>query len=660
MGHIATRSKAFLALARVAGATIAVFSAFVVCQVSEASENQVRDERAGPLEETRPGTPPGGLPLRAESDLAAIALQWAACRKALAGGDLKQIQYEMDRLYDAKLDAGFRNQPDVAALLVRHGYLALEKGEIEKAVMLGKAAKNMAPDFYPASFFLSKAAMAGPARSMLEAAGYLWDGMTSMRRSFLWEFYAIGSSVWAFIISTGCLFALFVIYLLWRHVATLAHEYAGESSGGKGLMPAYAGIGVFLSLMFLLLPRLLYWAILAIFLTAPFHRRWEKRCVAGSLLGMCLLPGIFQCGAVFLLPLPRTAEGLLGVGQGTWGPSAEEALVAALRDDPDDVAVLWALGLVHKRRGDYRRAEWFYRRALERDPGEPRLWNNLGNLYYVSERLDDAKDAYSKAIDLDTRLCAPHYNLSQILRREFFLSEGTEEFEKARSLDPQRVHYFLYIHAPHPNRVVIDEEPPTTMVWKKCLQSGEQRLGAARDLWNVVVGDVPYSRGPLFLVCLSVLYLSYAWWVGQRPAAFRCQRCGSVVTSRSQPESAGEPICGMCYQALYQRDHIPHERRHAHLQRISRSRIRTLRRSRLTNLLFPGIGYVVYEDGPRGFLYLFVFLAWASWLAVRKVLVPPPSAAWPHGAGTVTLLAAALGVVFYVSLQVTLARRLKR
>ena len=44
---------------------------------------------------------------------------WAQCLTVLEDGSIAPLRSSLNRLYEAKLDTGFRNMPDYATLLVR-------------------------------------------------------------------------------------------------------------------------------------------------------------------------------------------------------------------------------------------------------------------------------------------------------------------------------------------------------------------------------------------------------------------------------------------------------------------------------------------------------------------------------------------------------------
>jgi len=80
---------------------------------------------------------------------------WTQCLAVLEDGSIASLRSALNRLYEGKLDAGFRNMPDYATLLVRRAYRLLEAGDFLEARLLGEAAYNLAPEYYPVSSSLS-------------------------------------------------------------------------------------------------------------------------------------------------------------------------------------------------------------------------------------------------------------------------------------------------------------------------------------------------------------------------------------------------------------------------------------------------------------------------------------------------------------------------
>ena len=116
---------------------------------------------------------------------------------------------------------------------------------------------------------------------------------------------------------------------------------------------------------------------------------------------------------------------------------ARSSLNIALQLSPKDDRefVLHQLGHLYEEKGDYRRAESWYRRAVEAEP----TTNNLvflGVCLAKQGRYKEAKQYHRKAIKLKTREPdEAYYNLGLILRAEGKYEEALECFEKAIELD---------------------------------------------------------------------------------------------------------------------------------------------------------------------------------------------------------------------------------
>ncbi|MDE2350270.1 MAG: tetratricopeptide repeat protein [Alphaproteobacteria bacterium] len=78
--------------------------------------------------------------------------------------------------------------------------------------------------------------------------------------------------------------------------------------------------------------------------------------------------------------------------------AAEAALQRVLLIDTEEAGALQLLGLVRRAEGRLAEAEQLYRRSLARDPAQPNVHCNLGNLLYHLGRFDDAIAACQEAI----------------------------------------------------------------------------------------------------------------------------------------------------------------------------------------------------------------------------------------------------------------------
>jgi serine/threonine protein kinase/tetratricopeptide (TPR) repeat protein len=86
----------------------------------------------------------------------------------------------------------------------------------------------------------------------------------------------------------------------------------------------------------------------------------------------------------------------------------------------------------------------FYRAALAIRPGTSAVYNNLGSSLADLKRLDEAIDAYHKAIELDSKNAGlPYSNLGKTLHDQGKVAEAVEAFHKAIEIDSKAAYAYI-------------------------------------------------------------------------------------------------------------------------------------------------------------------------------------------------------------------------
>lgn len=106
------------------------------------------------------------------------------------------------------------------------------------------------------------------------------------------------------------------------------------------------------------------------------------------------------------------------------------------RADPLDVEAWVKLGMIHKRRGDYRAAETCGRRAVTLQPGLGFAHYGLGNALQCQGRLDEAIASYRRAVQLQPGFPDGHYLLGNALHEAGAVAEAVECYRRALALQP--------------------------------------------------------------------------------------------------------------------------------------------------------------------------------------------------------------------------------
>lgn len=121
-------------------------------------------------------------------------------------------------------------------------------------------------------------------------------------------------------------------------------------------------------------------------------------------------------------------------------PKPAGTLKITMEDQPTlDSRSLFLQALAAQRRGDTNRAKELYGRALDRDPQNADLYNNLGMLYNSSGELDRAEDAYRRAVSLNPKLAAAWSNLGVLLDLRGRRKEAIAALQQAIAVDPSNV-----------------------------------------------------------------------------------------------------------------------------------------------------------------------------------------------------------------------------
>ena len=111
--------------------------------------------------------------------------------------------------------------------------------------------------------------------------------------------------------------------------------------------------------------------------------------------------------------------------------TAEAELKSILTEQRDHSRASHLLAIVHVNKGDSGAAEEQFLRALKGDSRNAKLHCDYGYFLYLNGHWDTAKDALTKAANLDPKLLESHTNLGMLLARQGKLSEAKEQFRLA-------------------------------------------------------------------------------------------------------------------------------------------------------------------------------------------------------------------------------------
>jgi tetratricopeptide (TPR) repeat protein len=114
-------------------------------------------------------------------------------------------------------------------------------------------------------------------------------------------------------------------------------------------------------------------------------------------------------------------------------------LLAPLTGDPknDNALFFNELGIAYRHQQNLPEAASAYRESLKRDPENPVVMKNLGDVLYLQKDYSQAIELYQRVLRSNPYFEQAHYSLGLAYYRLEKYPESLEEFEKVLNLNPQ-------------------------------------------------------------------------------------------------------------------------------------------------------------------------------------------------------------------------------
>ena len=116
--------------------------------------------------------------------------------------------------------------------------------------------------------------------------------------------------------------------------------------------------------------------------------------------------------------------------------------LAELKKTPNDVGALTQLGILYGENGLYAEALEQLQKVLAADQDNATALNNIGNINYLQERLEDAKIAYEASLKSAPGDAGTMVNLARVLLRLGKKQEAQKLFQDAVAADPRVVRQY--------------------------------------------------------------------------------------------------------------------------------------------------------------------------------------------------------------------------
>lgn len=141
---------------------------------------------------------------------------------------------------------------------------------------------------------------------------------------------------------------------------------------------------------------------------------------------------------------PHSAQTLVAKAEDAYEQEDYSKAVALLKEadtkDPNNPDILYRLGYMLEKLGDFDEALHQYKNALEFDKNNEYFHNSIASVYRTKGEYASARMHLNASLDIDPQNPVTHYNYGNLLVDMKNTEQALEMYEKAVELDPEFTH----------------------------------------------------------------------------------------------------------------------------------------------------------------------------------------------------------------------------
>lgn len=267
---------------------------------------------------------------------------------------------------------------------------------------------------------------------------------------------------------------------------------------------------------------------------------------------------------------------------------------------------LFVKGLLFLKTGEYEKAKLIFETLLKKGFYKEKCINNLGIVEYALGNPKDGEKYFTEGAKTSLFLPEAHYNLSIIYFSQAKLEEGKEELGIAKKMLPQTVERISrFSSKENVNLLFLPSElqPSEFMGGFK----SELDITAYKRIMKPFFGKSPQNKSIIISIICGLVILIFQIPLFRLYLPNICRRCEKVYCSLCD-ESPLENECGFCYTVYILKEKISPEERIKSEIETSRRYYRKRWIVITSNILLPGMGYIIGDKSIRGLFLLFFWI----------------------------------------------------
>lgn len=156
--------------------------------------------------------------------------------------------------------------------------------------------------------------------------------------------------------------------------------------------------------------------------------------------------------------------------------------LAAAKTSPSSPQNHNNLGDLYGRRGDYEKAIYHFKKAIELKPGYAEAYHNLANIYFQLGQLEEARKNYELCLESNPLVWQSYENLGQVYFEQEEYGKAEELLKRAIAINPQEPSLFLNLAVVYFQQGRVEESKREI---KKVLELDPENQ-KARSLWQEI------------------------------------------------------------------------------------------------------------------------------------------------------------------------------
>jgi len=289
-----------------------------------------------------------------------------------------------------------------------------------------------------------------------------------------------------------------------------------------------------------------------------------------------------------LLLLSQVARG--NADASGWVPQVEEQ-----SNFEKHWTVLFSVALQKKREGNYAEALERYQQLQKLEPDRSIILNNMGNVYFLMQRNEDAMAFYKLSIVKNPQDAASHYNLGLVYRELLRFNDAEQESEAAERIN-------LSLIRSYSGMGPMDELFSKATLWKAAFSNSPSKRADSRMLFGMIMRPLTLETSPYLMVLLAGGVIVMRLALSRKYTATHCTLCGRPICFHCQRRIMDIKTCPICWR------NFKNVKRKSDLHQIKIRRRWTFRMARWISVPFPGAGHYYFGREMKGFIIQGVYI----------------------------------------------------